>query len=247
MDNPDSPGGSLLTVVSYNIRSCLEQGLDAVADVLKTLEPDVVALQEVDRDTIRSDGADQAEQLAAALGLPHWHFFPATPWVGGGEYGIALLSRFPLEETRLLPLPVDGPNSPESNTEPRVLASAVIRTRGNTLRIFNTHFGLSDSQRRKQAETVARALQSEQPTILLGDFNATPDDPVLGPVRGALTDAHADLPLSARVSFPQPPPGKAIDYVFHSLALVVEHAAVIGDAPPASDHHPLLVRFRLPG
>ncbi len=236
------PPGSV-RVVSWNIRSCLEQGLEAVASVLGSLQADIVALQEVDRFTVRSGTSDQTAELARSCGFGHHRFFPATPWEGGGEYGIALISHHELLEPELVQLPIDGPEAHPSATEPRILASA--RLPGG-LHVLNTHFGLTDSQRRRQAETVARHAAGAEPMILLGDFNATPDDPVLDPLRARFTDAAAVLDPARRITFPQPPPGLAIDHAFLSPAVTLLAVRVHSAAGFASDHYPLIVDLESP-
>lgn len=237
------PKGSF-RVVSWNIRSCLEQGLAAVAAVIDSLEADVIGLQEVDRLTMRSGAIDQTAELAERCGFAHYRFFPATPWEGGGDYGVALLSRYELLDPQLMQMPIDGPEAHPSATEPRVLAAAQLE---GGVHILNTHFGLTDSQRRRQAAFVAEQAPGLLPTILMGDFNATPLDPVLDPLRAQLNDAAAGLSPAERISFPLPAPGIAIDHVFVSPDLRVLAARVETAAQGASDHWPLVVDLSGPG
>ena len=104
MTSTSMTGAGELRVVTLNLWG--EQGpwprrLELVGDNLLALGADIVALQEV-RD-VPGKVPNQAATLAARLGFHHV-FAPATPW-GGGDEGVALLSRWPLGEVRRLRLP----------------------------------------------------------------------------------------------------------------------------------------------
>src|SRR5690606_41483172 len=82
-------------IVSYNIRhgrgADNEVDLERTAAVLRRLDPDVVALQEVDQGVARSGGEDQAARLGELLGMHH--AFGAFMDYQGGHYGMAILSQ----------------------------------------------------------------------------------------------------------------------------------------------------------
>jgi endonuclease/exonuclease/phosphatase family metal-dependent hydrolase len=144
-------------LVTFNIlngRSTLDDRVDVerFADAVKTLDPDVLALQEVDRGQARSGGADLTAVAAEAMGARAHHFVAAltgTPggtWVAatGAEqpdsaaYGVALLSRYPVDSwraVRLSALPAPAPylfhgaRRPSMvRDEPRVAAVAALDT-----------------------------------------------------------------------------------------------------------------------
>src|SRR5690625_3520472 len=141
-----------MRIVSYNIRSGLEQGLEAVAQGSTALVAGLVALLALDSWPFRSGAVEQVAELAARCGYCHHQFFAATPWEGGGEYGLGLLSRQRLSETATLQLPVDGPDAHPSATEPRIVATATLPW---GLKVLNPHFGLQNSTRNRQARTEA--------------------------------------------------------------------------------------------
>ncbi|HZD70859.1 MAG TPA: endonuclease/exonuclease/phosphatase family protein, partial [Actinomycetes bacterium] len=112
-----------LRAVTWNTRGCRTRegdrvDLDLTAATLRSLDADLVALQEIDREQRRSGGADQARALGDALGMG-WRYAPALlgpadqpeRWrragpggdPGGPAYGIALLSRLELEEVETIP------------------------------------------------------------------------------------------------------------------------------------------------
>nr|MCS5617336.1 endonuclease/exonuclease/phosphatase family protein [Pirellulales bacterium] len=96
-----------LRVVSFNIRHGVGMDgrldLDRTAAVLRRLESDLVAIQEVDENCRRSGGVDQAAALGKALGMEHR--FGEFMDHDGGRYGLAVLSRLPIKATRRHALP----------------------------------------------------------------------------------------------------------------------------------------------
>lgn len=118
-----------LKIVTYNIKSGIyhPDGLEAVAKVLEAAEPDVISLQEVDRGTRRARQEDQTAWLARRLGMPYHCFGAATPWEGGGEYGLSLISAYPLLQPEVTQLWVPrGPGVSHGAQEPRVVLTATI-------------------------------------------------------------------------------------------------------------------------
>lgn len=242
-----------LRFVSYNIKSGLyhPDGLEAVARVLEEAKPDVVALQEVDRNTRRSRHEDQTAWLAARLDMPHHCFCAATPWEGGGEYGVALLSSKRLVEPRVTHLWVpQGEGVPHGEREPRVLLSAGLELDGDTsaATVMVTHLGLTEEQRMRQARQLLECVAGldGRPAILAGDLNGHPDSPEVRLLADSLHDVLADLPESERVTFPSGDPemhgddflARTIDYIFINEAARVAEARVIADYSLASDHNP---------
>ncbi len=237
-----APSEVRLKLTSYNIRHGL--GLDGKLDLARTastlraLEADLIALQEVDVDTKRCGGVNQAEELGRALGM-HASFGAFMDY-DGGRYGMALLSRWPLRSARSVRLP-DG-------NEPRVaLAVALALENGETLHAVNVHFDWveSDAFRHAQAQRVAEYLRGlDAPYVLLGDFNDSASSRTLDLFRAL---AHeVDKPVGASLTFPADEPVKEIDFVFcaprerwdvRSCAVVAERVA--------SDHRPVRCELEL--
>jgi endonuclease/exonuclease/phosphatase family metal-dependent hydrolase len=161
-----------LRIVSWNIQKGI--GMDArpdlarTADTLASFDPDVVGLQEV----IRAKGNDQAALLADRTGL-RLAWGPARP-TRRGEYGNALLVRGEVDLSRVHDLSV-------GRREPRVCLEALVRVRGQRLRIIVCHFGLNGAERRAQAErlrAILRAAPKDVPRVVMGDFNEWREGPV---------------------------------------------------------------------
>jgi endonuclease/exonuclease/phosphatase family metal-dependent hydrolase len=226
-----------LCVVTYNIRH--GRGADGIVDldrtagVLRPFAPDIVGLQEVDDLVERSGRVPEAARLGEALGMNH--AFGRFMDYQGGAYGLAILSRHPILQTRSIRLP-DG-------NEPRVAVSVDVRLPdGRTIAVVNVHFDWvrDDGFRFAQAETLARHLDGlATPYVLLGDFNDVPGSRTL-----ALFASRAEMarkPEDNRFTFPAPQPEREIDFIFHSprTAFTAREVRVI-DERAASDHRPVL-------
>jgi len=232
-----------LRVATWNIHDC-RRGLTAVARQLASLDADVVGLQEVDRRTRRSGGVDQAAELAARCGFAHHRFFRA---IGreGGDYGVALLSRWPLSGERVGMLP----NRP--GFEQRVVASAVLDFAPARVEIAVTH--LTNSRRdgrlrHEQARAIARHLSGGGlPRVVVGDFNEPPGYPAHRALASAFIDVFAAVGQGPGGTFPlvlRWLPALRLDYLFASRELGLAGARVV--PTDASDHHPLSAELWLP-
>lgn len=245
-DHPAEDAAALETwrIVSYNIRhgrgADNEVDLERTAAVLRRLDPDVVALQEVDQGVARSGGEDQAARLGELLGMHH--AFGAFMDYQGGHYGMAILSRCAIRR-------VDPVRLPDGN-EPRVaLAVELERPSGDALplTVVNVHFDWveDDGYRYAQAQEVARYVDGVAgPLVLLGDFNDQPGSRTLALFRGRVREAAK--PADRRLTFPSDTPEREIDYIFVAPADVWEivEVDVIPEAV-ASDHRPVVAEFRL--
>jgi endonuclease/exonuclease/phosphatase family metal-dependent hydrolase len=154
--------------------------MEMVARGLEALAPDLVALQEVRE--VPGILANQAETLASACGLQHV-FAPATPF-GGGQEGLAILSRAPIAEHAALELPHARPE------ERRVLLSARVASPDGDVWVHTTHlnYRLGHGQQRQDQvlaiDAAVTARAGDLPQILMGDFNARPESDEMRWLRG---------------------------------------------------------------
>ncbi|MGH9870179.1 MAG: endonuclease/exonuclease/phosphatase family protein [Candidatus Polarisedimenticolia bacterium] len=157
-----------LGVVTWNIHGCIgpdgHRDPSRVARVLRALNADVVALQEVEKNG--QDGAGhQSGFLAAALGMTLVE--GPTRLLTDGHYGNALLTRLPIREERRLDLTVPG-------REPRGALDVDLVWGGRLARVITTHLGLNAWERHEQVSRLLEALDRNgraAVTLVLGDFN----------------------------------------------------------------------------
>ena len=152
-----------------------EPGMDGkfdyqrLAKIILSVKPDVVALQEVDCKTQRADGIDQAALLGKLTRMNS--AYGRAMYYSGGQYGEAILSRFPIAESKTHPLPF------HTGREPRAVLVATIKP-DNGLPAFifaGTHLcHQSEELRTDQARYINQLLPARGPTpaILTGDLNA---------------------------------------------------------------------------
>lgn len=226
--------------------------LERTAELVRRTRADVVLLQEVDRGTERSGGVDQAEALSRTTGFEA--VFGRTLDFQGGEYGLALLSRWPIRDHALVPLPVERPRPAEGvELEPRGVLRATLETPHGPLHVLNTHLDHlpDDGARREQLAGVLReadALRDTgRPLLLGGDLNDLPGSPVVESVREAgWTDAweRCGEGEGKGATFPSDAPERRIDYLFLSASLDCERAEVL--VTEISDHRPILVAVTVP-
>jgi len=240
-----------LRVVTYNIHKCIG-GVDRlyrperIHRAIAALHPDCLLLQEVDEGADRSLGHRQVDLLGTLLNLPHRVYFPNVKVRGGGHYGNAILSRFPIRAARNIDVTVPF-------TKRRGVLHAEIRVRGpgrgapsRTIHVYNLHLGLSQSQRGRQ---LSRFLSSHPfasshprtPVILAGDFNDFWG--TLG--KQWLTPQGFRGPANRLRTFPAWAPVRALDavYVRGDVELKEVHRSLLAGARWASDHLPLIADF----
>ncbi|MDX1494113.1 MAG: endonuclease/exonuclease/phosphatase family protein [Longimicrobiales bacterium] len=212
--------------------------LERIAALIRDVDPDLVALQEIDSVTTRTGGVDQAAELGRLTGLRpmYGRFMPYQ----GGAYGMALLSRWPVEEVENVRLP-DG-------EEPRTALSAVVRSpaTGRRLRLVGIHFYRTTEERMAQARALDEHLAGDTiPTVLAGDFNSLPDSQVMAYLgrSWSIVDKGDD-----RLTFPSYGPEREIDFVLlrpEDRFQLLESRLL--DEPVASDHRPVVVEVALDG
>jgi endonuclease/exonuclease/phosphatase family metal-dependent hydrolase len=258
---------TLIKVMTYNIRHGLGHDgsvdLERTAEVIRRQYPDIVAIQEIDRFWSRSGGVDQPKELSRLLGM-EGEFAPnlvgpaEVPGQVDSQYGVMLLTRFPIVRSRHARFPTVHGWEQRGYLELRIHPA-----RTGPIRVITTHLEVGHArnteesvrQRTEQASILASRVESEPiPAIVLGDFNARPGDPELSPlIRGEsrLQDiwvtAHPEAPGHTIPAMPGVSPGRRIDYILASHDFQVASAEVIDNelARRTSDHFPVIANLEI--
>lgn len=231
-----APPADTLRILAYNTHH--GEGLDGLLDleriagVIRAVEPDVVALQEIDVGVERVGGVDQARRYGHLTGLSP--LFGAFMPYQGGHYGMALLSRLPILTHENVPLP--------PGAEPRSTLAARIRlpSSGREVWVAGIHFYRTEEERLAQArETMAFFQGVEEPVFLVGDFNSQPGGPVLGALEASW---HRPEKAGGSFTFPADGPEREIDFILirpQQEVRVLEYRVL--DEAVASDHRPVFM------
>jgi len=235
--NNDMSGtrGKQIIILTYNVRNC--KGLDnktdyqRVADVIKRIDPDIVALQELDSATQRSNGIVVLNELAKLTNM--YPVFGSSIAFQGGKYGIGILSKEKPRQWRSVPLP--------GREEKRSLLIVELKD----LVICCSHFSLNNEDRLESAKIINETFaNASKPVILAGDLNAPPESEVIR----TLEEKWTMLNDPAIPTIPADNPRRCIDYIFflknqkENITLIetkVEQESV------ASDHLPVWVKIIL--
>jgi len=230
--------------------------VDRLAAAVKSLDADVLGLQEVDRDQPRSMNADLTAVAAEAMGAAEHQFVAAlagTPggtWMaatgeeqpGSATYGIALISRYPVISWRVVRLPAlrasvpmwfKGSRKPIwVSDEPRVAVAAVLDGPFGELTVCNTHLSFIPGWSALQLSRLVRSLTgTREPLALMGDLNME---------QRQATRVSGLRPIASAPTFPLDHPKRQIDHV-----LVRGGLQATGPAEalrmPLSDHRALVV------
>ncbi|MCA9036251.1 MAG: endonuclease/exonuclease/phosphatase family protein [Planctomycetaceae bacterium] len=246
----DAPlaASTTLRVLCYNIH--YGQGNDGVYDlerlakVIKDSQADIVALQEVDVVVRRSGLVHQARELAKLTGLAVR--FGPTQHYDGGLYGNAVLTRFPVQDVHIQPLPYSESTAARTTYPRGAIRTELTISNGIPITFISTHFQHNVPEDRiaeaKAVNQLFAADSPSQPVILAGDMNATPDSE---PIAILLEKWNHAMDAAQSPSAPSSKPRSRIDYVFYRGAGIrMTHSEVIED-DMASDHRPVLAVFEI--
>ncbi len=219
-----------LRLLTYNVRNA--KGMDnktdynRVASVIKNAGAHIVALQELDSATKRSNNEDVVKFLGEKTGL--FSVYGSAIDYQGGKYGVGILSKEKPLRHYTVPLP--------GKEEKRVLLVAEFKKHV----IFCTHLSLTDADRMASADIINReAAKFSKPVYLLGDLNAEPSSAVITTLRQQWTLLSSEEP-----TFPADTPVKCIDYIFIFNNKRTKPVSKVVNESMASDHRPVLAEIK---
>ncbi len=227
-----------ITVATYNILHGAYASLDwsLIAAVIRESGADMVGFQEIDMHTNRIGGADSVTGLAKATGLSHALFVPAMDF-DGGQYGTAILSRYPITASGGHPLPA-------AHYEPRAFGCVTVTLEeGTPFMLLNTHLSFESREQQKiqmacLADWMKHRVPVNTPAVLTGDFN-TEDFSMFTPITdmGYATVNSAEKEFKTFRTNPL-----AIDNILYTTDNLTPIQCGMIDAD-TSDHNLLWCRF----
>ena len=240
-----------LRVLTYNIHH--GEGVDGkfdlprIAEVIKSVSPHVVALQEVDQQTARSSDVDQPAELSRLTGMDV--VFGRNIDFQGGGYGTAVLSTLPVKAHSSVKLPsfYDG--------EQRGVQIVELGSPGDSGLVFLcTHLDYrpDDRERMASAELINGLADKygDRLMILAGDLNAEPESRVIRELEKRWKIARGDAKSQSNtakelLTYPSGTPRKWIDFVLVRPAETWQVVEIqVLEERLASDHRPLLAVLR---
>lgn len=233
----------VIQVMTYNIHHANPPAkehvidIDAIARTITDTGADIVALQEVDVRTKRSGYINEAEILAKKLNM-HVFFSKAIDF-DEGEYGLAILSKFKIENPRSIRLS----SVADTSAEPRILQLVTLKIAKTTSFLFaNTHLDvLETGNRLLQAKQITELVRSQNlPMIIAGDWNDTITSKTLDIMDGEFTRSCEICPVTCQED------EKAIDFIAYSkssLFKIKKHT--VFNENNSSDHYPVLAEIAI--
>ena len=241
-----SSGRRRLRIATYNIHKC--RGLDRrvsptrIAEVIRQLNADVIALQEVLDVREGRPGLDQARCIAQALDSYEW-VFGENRQLYGGAYGNMTLSR-------IQPVFSFNYDLTWRHRERRGCLRTDFDIDGTLLHVFNVHLGTSFTERRHQARRLASTDVLHQAhlsgrKVVLGDFNEWTRGLASQLMGTAFHSARPRGLLRSRKTYPGILPVLHLDHFYYDdrISLVSTHVTRTRQALIASDHLPLMAEI----
>ena len=232
---PAAPTGpqSSLRVCTYNVQQGYdESGAKNAAgqlELLRRVDADLIGLQESDTDRVAGGNADIVRYFADQLDMYSYYGPKTVP----GTFGIAVLSRYPIENPRTFYM--------YSAAEQTATIVAQVRVGDRTFNVYVTHLGNGGPI--VQQGAILKEVAGAEDVLLMGDFNFRPDTPQYRLTTAALDDAWL-------IKWPQGVDDQGrrfdrrIDHVFLSPGIAVRDAQYLTD--PESDHPAMVVELEWP-
>jgi endonuclease/exonuclease/phosphatase family metal-dependent hydrolase len=218
--------------MTYNIRLGIQLGVEAIAQIIRDQNPDIVALQEVGNQWRMGPDGDTAAGICEMIGFGHHCYVTTICEDQDHRYGHTLLSRWPIEQRDIV-------GFSQHIDEPRSALIADITTDEGPIRVISTHLSHRDRERvrhgKELVELVGKHTSEQRPTLLMGDLNEEDDADWVRTLKEGMDSAGDRVDGK---TYPNPKPSVLIDYVMVHGGRV--QAAQILDERQASDHRPVV-------
>ncbi len=223
-------------------RKTVKQNLQNVAECVKAIQPDVLALQEIDGPSLWSGSFDHVDFLSTATAMEHGFRGEHVNTIGL-SYGTALLSRSPFTKTQSATFANSFPTPPKGIVWCRI---APWKQKPNlSICVASVHLDFArGSVRQRQVAEIADALQQiDCPLVLMGDFNCSWNSEETLHDLAASLQLHPFVPnATGGATFPTT--GQRLDWIFVSSEFEFESYGPL-DNESLSDHLPVVARISL--
>ncbi|MBX3049325.1 MAG: endonuclease/exonuclease/phosphatase family protein [Anaerolineales bacterium] len=240
-DNPSSTPAGSVRIINYNVHDAVNTDgrvdPEALARVIEDSGADIVMLQEISRGWLIWGGMDMLEWFSLRLNMPYvWDATADSQW------GMAIYSRYPLENVEFFDLP------PDDVLLLRGFTVAEVDVNGQVLTLINTHYSEKDGQdeiRMVQSSAILDEWNGRPTTVVTGDFNARPESAAIQlMLEAGFIDVSRELGQPPTHTYYAADPTHQIDYIFLSPDLGYRDFLIPGTT--ASDHLPLIVTVEMP-
>ena len=233
-----------IKVASYNIYHCEDYrkekiDYEAFAEVIKSLDADVIGLNEVHGKGVLPEYVEQAKILGELTGY-NYFFAKAAEIDGPNDFGNAVLTRLPVKEFSVIPIPDPEVQEDDGWYETRCILKMVTDTDPEVTFLI-THFGLHRDEQENAVKTFCESFVDKK-CVLMGDLNVKPDNPILDEIKKRMNDTSE--PFSKPFfTFIAHEPNRKIDYIFASRDIT----PLSFDVPEIilSDHRPVVAELEI--
>ncbi len=233
-----------IKAATYNILHCedyLKEKIDfeAFAEVVRKLDADVIGLNEVHGKGKLPEYEEQAEILGKLTGY-NYFFAKATEIDGPNPFGNAVLTRLPVKEFSVIPIPDPVEKKYDNLYETRCILKMITDT-DPQFTILITHFGLNPDEIENAVNVVIENITDEN-CIFMGDLNSESDNPLMAEIQSRMNDS-AVIKEIPDCTFIADNPYKRIDYIFTSKNIKVLSYSV--PEIVLSDHRPVITELEV--
>lgn len=232
-----------MKVMTFNIQHCLDYKKRIINSGLFARKITEFGVDFCGLNEVRGKGSilgysDQTGKLTKKTGM--YGYFGEAIRVGGtSPYGNAVLSKISFKSVETVKIPDPETKDEKVNYETRCIIKAIVEENGKEIMFLVTHMGLARGERRNAVKTICEiADNTALPIVLMGDFNAEPDEDTFKPLYERFSDTLGAEPKT----FPSDAPGIKIDYIFYR-GLECKNTRVINEV--VSDHLPVITEIIL--
>lgn len=225
--------------MTFNIQHCLDYkkrkiDCDLFARKITEYGADFCGLNEVRGKGLLVGYTDQIKKLSEKTEM-YGYFGEAIKVKGLAPYGNAILSKKPIKSMQTILIPDPGMKNEKVNYETRCIIKAIVEENGKDILFLVTHMGLAKAERINAVKTICEiADDTDLPIVLMGDFNACPEEETFQPLFQRFSDTLKGKDVK---TFPSDCPEIKIDYILYR-GLECKNTKVINEV--VSDHLPII-------